>query len=190
MDTFANEFRGSTLYIVVPCYNEEEALPETSRRLREKMGALIKRGTVSADSRVLLVNDGSTDRTWQMIRTLHDADKLFSGLSLSRNCGHQNALLAGLMTAKERADVSISMDADLQDDVNAVDAMLEQYYAGCEIVYGVRSSRQKDSFFKRFTAEGYYKILDRLGGEIVYNHADYRLMSKKALEAFSQYGEV
>ena len=190
MDTFKNEFRGSTLYIVVPCYNEEEALPETSKRLHEKMHTLINNGTISDASRVLLVNDGSKDRTWQLIKSLHEADKLFSGVCLSRNRGHQNALLAGLMTAKDRADVTISMDADLQDDINAVDDMLEKYYAGCEIVYGVRCSREKDTFFKRFTAEGYYKLLEKLGGEIVYNHADYRLMSKIALEALSQYGEV
>ena len=190
MDTFQNEFRGSVLYVVVPCYNEEEALPETSKRLREKMHSLIEKGVISEDSRVLLVNDGSKDRTWQLIKSLHEADKLFSGVCLSRNRGHQNALLSGLMTAMDRADVTISMDADLQDDINAVDEMLEKYYAGCEIVYGVRSSRQKDTFFKRFTAEGYYKLLDKLGGEIVYNHADYRLMSKTALEALSKYGEV
>ena len=190
MDNIRSKFRGSTLYIVVPCYNEEEALPETARRLREKMHTLIGSGTVSEESRVLLVNDGSKDRTWQLIKSLHEADRLFSGVCLSRNRGHQNALLAGLMTAKDRADVTISMDADLQDDINAVDEMLEKYYAGCEIVYGVRSSREKDSFFKRFTAEGYYKLLDKLGGEIVYNHADYRLMSKTALEALSQFGEV
>ncbi|PKM71971.1 MAG: glycosyltransferase [Firmicutes bacterium HGW-Firmicutes-16] len=190
METFKNEFRGSTLYIVVPCYNEEEALPETSRRLHEKMHALINNGTISEFSRVLLVNDGSKDKTWQMIKSLHEADKLFCGVCLSRNRGHQNALLAGLMTAKDSADVTISMDADLQDDINAVDEMLEKYYAGCEIVYGVRCSREKDTFFKRFTAEGYYKLLDKLGGEIVYNHADYRLMSKTALEALSKYSEV
>lgn len=190
MDTFKNEFRGSILYVVVPCYNEEEALPETARRLHEKMHALINNGTISDLSRVLLVNDGSKDKTWQLIKSLHEADKLFCGVCLSRNRGHQNALLAGLMTAKDRADVTISMDADLQDDINAVDEMLEKYYQGCEIVYGVRCSREKDTFFKRFTAEGYYKLLDKLGGEIVYNHADYRLMSKTALEALSKYGEV
>ena len=190
LETFENEFRGGTLYIVVPCYNEEEALPETSRRLREKMHSLISQGKISENSRVMLVNDGSSDRTWQLIKSLHEADKLFCGVCLSRNRGHQNALLAGLMTAKSRADVTISMDADLQDDINAVDEMLDKYYEGCEIVYGVRCSREKDTFFKRFTAEGYYKLLDSLGGEIVYNHADYRLMSKVALEALSQYGEV
>jgi len=190
LDTFKNDFRGGTLYIVVPCYNEQEALPETARRLREKMHALIGSGMISEQSRVMLVNDGSSDKTWPLIKSLHDADPLFCGVCLSRNRGHQNALLAGLMTAKDRADVTISMDADLQDDINAVDAMLENYYAGCEIVYGVRCSRVKDSFFKRFTAEGYYKLLDKLGGEIVYNHADYRLMSKTALKALALYGEV
>lgn len=190
MDTLENEFRNNTLYIVVPCYNEEEALPETARALREKMHTLISSGKISENSRVMLVNDGSTDRTWQLIKSLHETDKLFCGVCLSRNRGHQNALLSGLMTAKERADVTISMDADLQDDINAVDKMLDKYYEGCEIVYGVRCSRETDTFFKRFTAEGYYKLLDLLGGEIVYNHADYRLMSKTALEALSQYGEV
>ncbi|NLW65597.1 MAG: glycosyltransferase family 2 protein [Clostridiales bacterium] len=187
---FNNNFRGSRLYIVVPCYNEEAALPETSRRLRDKMHDLIEQGKVSEDSRIMLVNDGSSDRSWELICKLHEADPLFCGVCLSRNRGHQNALLAGLMTAKDRADFTISMDADLQDDVDAVDRMIEEYYAGCEIVYGVRSAREKDSFFKRFTAEGFYKLVSRLGGEIVYNHADYRLMSKTALEALSQYGEV
>ena len=183
-------FHGNKLYIVIPCYNEEEALPETVRVLRDKMRSLIEKGKISDDSRVLLVNDGSNDRTWELISTLHNADKLFSGVNLSRNRGHQNALLAGLMMAKERADVTISMDADLQDDVDAVDRMLEEYFDGCEIVYGVRSSREKDSFFKRFTAEGYYKLLSALGGEVVFNHADYRLMSRTALEALSEFGEV
>ena len=190
MDTFKNELRGGTLYIVVPCYNEQDALPETAGRLREKMHALIGSGTISEKSRIMLVNDGSSDKTWQFITSLHEADNLFCGVCLSRNRGHQNALLAGLLAAKDRADVTISMDADLQDDIDAVDGMLENYYAGCEIVYGVRCSRVKDSFFKRFTAEGYYKLLDKLGGQIVYNHADYRLMSKTALEALTLYGEV
>lgn len=190
MDQFNNEFRGGTLYVVVPCYNEEEALPETSRRLREKMHSLIEKGTISENSRVMLVNDGSKDRTWQLITALNAADKLFCGVCLSRNRGHQYALLAGLMTAKDRAAVTISMDADLQDDIDAVDEMLEKYYQGCEIVYGVRSSREKDTFFKRFTAEGFYTLIAKLGGEIIFNHADYRLMSKTALEALSKYGEV
>ncbi len=182
--------RGLRLYLVIPCYNEEEALPETARRLRDKLHRLVEAGAIAADSRILLVNDGSTDRTWELICALHKADALFCGLSLSRNRGHQNALLAGLMTAKERADVTISMDADLQDDIHAIDRMLEKYRNGCEIVYGVRSSRDRDSFFKRFTAEGYYKLLAGLGGEVVFNHADYRLMSRTALEALAQYGEV
>ncbi len=177
------------LYIVVPCYNEEEVLPETSKRLREKMRALIDAGKIDPESRVVLVNDGSKDRTWELISALHSADRLFSGICLSRNRGHQNALLAGLMTVKDKADMVISMDADLQDDINAVDAMVDKYLDGCDIVYGVRSKREKDSAFKRLTAEGYYKVISAMGGEIVFNHADYRLMSRRALEALSRYGE-
>ncbi len=190
MNNQDSEVRGNTLYIVVPCYNEEQALPETTRFLREKMHSLIQRGKIAKASRVLLVNDGSADRTWEMICALHDSDELFCGVKLSRNRGHQNALLAGLMTAKDRADFTISMDADLQDDIDAVDEMVDKYLDGCEIVYGVRSSRDTDTGFKRITAEGYYKLLEALGGEIVFNHADYRLMSKTALNALSQYGEV
>lgn len=178
------------LYIVVPCYNEEEVLPETSRRLKEKMESLAEAGKISEKSRILFVNDGSRDRTWEIISDLHAADPVFSGVDLTRNRGHQNALLAGLMTAKEKADMVISMDADLQDDVEAVDAMVEEYYAGCDIVYGVRSSRKKDSFFKRFTAEGFYRVMNALGAETVFNHADYRLMSKRALEGLAQFREV
>ena len=178
------------LYIVVPCYNEEEVLPETSRRLREKLEALMAAGTISRDSRVLFVNDGSKDRTWQLIEELHESCPLFSGVDLSRNRGHQNALLAGLMTDKERCDMAISMDADLQDDIDAVDAMVEQYYAGCDIVYGVRSSRKKDTFFKRFTAEGFYRLMNSMGAETVFNHADYRLMSRRALEGLAEFKEV
>ena len=178
------------LYIVVPCYNEEEVLPETSRRLREKVSALIAEGKISDRSRILFVNDGSRDRTWQLISELHDSDHIFSGVNLSRNRGHQNALLAGLMTAKEKCDMAISMDADLQDDVDAVDGMVEKYYTGCDIVYGVRSSRKKDTFFKRFTAEGFYRVMNALGAETVFNHADYRLLSRRALEGLSQFKEV
>lgn len=185
-----NANRGKTLYIIIPCYNEEEALSITAGKLREKMSSLISRGLIDRNSRVMFVNDGSTDRTWEEICRLHDSDPLYCGVKLSRNRGHQNALLAGLMTARERADVTISMDADLQDDIDAVDEMLERYHEGCEIVYGVRSSREKDTFFKRFTAEGFYKILEAMGGEVVFNHADYRLMSKTALDALSLYGEV
>ena len=178
------------LYIVVPCYNEEEVLPETSRRLKEKLEGLMAAGKISPDSRVLFVNDGSKDKTWEIISQLHGQCPLFSGADLTRNRGHQNALLAGLMTAKERCDMAISMDADLQDDIDAVDAMVEQYYAGCDIVYGVRSSRKKDTFFKRFTAEGFYKLMNAMGAETVFNHADYRLMSKRALEGLAQFKEV
>ncbi len=178
------------LYIVVPCYNEEEVLPETSRRLREKLEGLMAAGKIAPESRVLFVNDGSRDRTWEIITQLHQECPLFSGADLSRNRGHQNALLAGLMTAKDRCDMAISMDADLQDDVDAVDAMVEQYYAGCDIVYGVRFSRKKDTFFKRFTAEGFYRLMNTMGAETVFNHADYRLMSKRALEGLAQFKEV
>ena len=181
---------GDILYIVVPCYNEEEVLPETSRRLKDKLEGMIAAGTISEESRVLFVNDGSKDRTWSMIAELHEKDRRFSGVNLTRNRGHQNALLAGLMTARDRADMVISMDADLQDDVDAVDAMVEKYYAGCDIVYGVRSSREKDTFFKRFTAEGFYRVMNFLGAETVFNHADYRLMSRRALEGLSQFKEV
>lgn len=178
------------LYIVVPCYKEQEVLPETSRRLKLKMTALMEQGLISPDSKVLFVNDGSTDDTWNIISDLHQQDPVFTGINLSRNRGHQNALLAGLMTAKNFADLAISMDADLQDDIDAVDAMLEQYYKGCDIVYGVRSSRKKDSFFKRVTAEGFYRLMNFLGAETVFNHADYRLMSKRALESLAEFREV
>ena len=178
------------LYIVVPCYNEEDVLPETSRRLREKLEGLMAAGMISEKSRVLFVNDGSRDKTWSLIEALHEENHLFSGVNLSRNRGHQNALLAGLMTARERCDMAISMDADLQDDVDAVDGMLERYYAGCDIVYGVRSSRKKDTFFKRFTAEGFYRVMNFLGAETVFNHADYRLMSRRALEGLAEFREV
>lgn len=178
------------LYVVVPCYNEEAVLPETSKRLKEKLTGLISDGKISEKSRIMFVNDGSRDKTWEMIAALHAEDAIFSGVNLSRNRGHQNALLAGLMTAKDKADMVISMDADLQDDIDAVDEMVEKYYAGCDIVYGVRSSRKKDSFFKRFTAEGFYRVMNALGAETVFNHADYRLMSKRALEGLSQFKEV
>ena len=179
-----------TLYIVIPCYNEEEVLPETSRRLREKLCALIDSGTVSPDSRSLLVNDGSKDRTWEMIQALHRADKRFDGLCLSRNRGHQNALLAGLMTARSHADMVISMDADLQDDIHTVDEMIAHFEDGCDFVYGVRSSRETDTGFKRNTARAFYRLTNALGGELVYDHADYRLMSRRALDDLAEYGEV
>ena len=178
------------LYIVVPCYNEEEVLPETSRRLRAKLEGLMAAGKISERSRVLFVNDGSRDRTWELITRLHGGCPLFCGADLSRNRGHQNALLAGLMTAKERCDMAISMDADLQDDIDAVDAMVDKFHEGCDIVYGVRSSRKKDTFFKRFTAEGFYRVMNFLGAETVFNHADYRLLSRRALEGLAQFREV
>ena len=181
---------GNILYIVVPCYNEEEVLPETARRLGEKLRALMAAGKIGSRSRVLFVNDGSRDRTWEVIGELRQQDGLFCGADLSRNRGHQNALLAGLMTAKERADMVISMDADLQDDVDAVDAMVDKYLDGADIVYGVRSSRKKDSFFKRTTAEAFYRLMNLLGAETVFNHADYRLMSRRALEGLAQFTEV
>lgn len=178
------------LYIVVPCYNEEEVLPETSKRLKAKLSDLVSAGKVSEDSCILFVDDGSKDRTWEMIAAYHEADGHFSGVRLSRNRGHQNALLAGLMTAKDLCDCTISMDADLQDDINAVDGMVDHFLEGCDIVYGVRSARDTDTFFKRFTAEGFYKFMEVMGAEVVFNHADYRLMSKRALEALSEYKEV
>lgn len=178
------------LYIVIPCYNEEAVLPETARRLGKKLKALMLSERISEKSRIMLVNDGSADKTWELICTLHQKEKIFTGLNLSRNRGHQNALLAGLMTAKQRADVTISMDADLQDDIDAVDKMLDEYYDGCDIVYGVRSKRESDTFFKRFTAEGFYRIMNFLGAETVFNHADYRLMSKRALEGLSEFKEA
>lgn len=182
--------RPNILYIVVPCYNEQAVLPETSKRLRAKLEALIALKQISPKSRVLFVNDGSKDSTWPMIAALHQDCPLFSGINLTRNRGHQNALLAGLMTAKDRADLVISMDADLQDDVDAVDAMVAKYHEGCDIVYGVRSSRKKDTFFKRFTAEGFYRLMNVLGANVVFNHADYRLMSKAALEGLAEFKEV
>lgn len=180
---------GNRLYIVVPCYNEEEVLPETAKRLRAKMDTLIASGRIGADSRVLFVNDGSTDNTWPLIDALHRADKLFSGLNLSRNRGHQNALLAGLLAIRDKADITISMDADLQDDIDAIDGMVEKYLDGCDVVYGVRSERATDTRFKRLTAEGYYKLMARMGVEVVFNHADYRLLSRRALLALSEYEE-
>ena len=181
----------NTLYIVVPCYKEQEVLPETSRRLREKLKALQAQGKISDRSRVMFVNDGSSDDTWPIISRLHEEDPdVFSGVNLSRNRGHQNALLAGLLTAVNYADMIISMDADLQDDVNAVDEMVDRYHEGYEVVYGVRSKRDTDTFFKRFTAEGFYKVMKALGVDIVFNHADYRLMSRRAVEGLAQFGEV
>ena len=178
------------LYVVIPCYNEEEVLPETTKRMKEKMTKLIKSKTISSKSKVMYVNDGSKDKTWEMIKEINKKEPLFTGVTLSRNRGHQNALLGGLMTAKKYADVVISMDADLQDDINAIDEMLEKYKNGCDIVYGVRSARKTDTFFKRFTAESFYKFMKVLGVDVVYNHADYRLTSKRVLEEFENFKEV
>lgn len=178
------------LFCVIPCYNEQEVLPETSERLRQKMESLIVKGKISEDSRVVFVNDGSRDSTWEIIQKLHEENPLFQGINLSKNMGHQNALLAGLMTAKDMCDVAISMDADLQDDINAIDAMIDKFIDGADIVYGVRSKRATDTFFKRVTAENFYKLMDYLGAKTVYNHADYRLMSRRALMDLSQFGEV
>lgn len=180
----------SIIYIVVPCYNEQEVLYETARRLGEKFAVLRDSGKIHGDSRIVFVNDGSKDSTWDIICELHEQNKIFSGLNLSRNRGHQNALLAGLMVAKDHADCVISMDADLQDDIDAVDEMIKKYETGFDIVYGVRKKRDTDTFFKKFTAEGFYKVIEFLGGEIVYNHADYRLMSKRAIEGLAQFEEV
>lgn len=179
-----------TLYFVVPCYNEEDVLPETSQRLLAKMSQLISEGLASVDSRILFVDDGSKDSTWSIIERLNRNEKYVSGLKLSRNRGHQNALLAGLLTAKEFADVMISLDADLQDDINAIDSFVKEYYAGFDIVYGVRSTREKDTPFKRFTAEGFYKLMKMMGADVVYNHADYRLMSRRTVEALSGFRET
>ena len=178
------------LYIVIPCYNEQEVLSETAKRIRNKMTALIDAEQISMDSKVMFVNDGSRDSTWEIITKLHNEDKLFYGINLSRNRGHQNALLAGLMVAKEYADMIVSMDADLQDDINAIDEMVEKHYAGNDIVYGVRNKRETDTFFKRATAEMFYKFMKLLGVETVYNHADYRLMSKRAFMDLAQFKEV
>lgn len=178
------------LYIVIPCYNEEKVLPVTNALFADKLSALIQNGEISEKSRVLFVDDGSKDNTWAVISDLRAKNPRFAGLKLSRNQGHQNALLAGLMTAKNYADITISIDCDGQDDVDAMDKMLKEYKDGAEIVYGVRAARDTDTVFKRTTAKWYYKILNLLGAEVVYNHADYRLMSRRALEALSQFHEV
>ena len=179
-----------TLFLVLPCYNEEAVLPSTAEKLRGKMTALLRENKISPESRVVFVDDGSKDNTWALIERLYAEDKLFRGISLSRNRGHQNALLAGLFTVKDECDAVITLDADLQDDVDAIDAMLEQFAAGNEIVYGVRSSRETDSAFKRATAKGFYRLMKALGAETVDNHADFRLMSARAIRALESFGEV
>ena len=178
------------LYLVVPCYNEQEVLTDTAEKLAHKLTQLIDAGKISERSRIAFVNDGSSDCTWEIIRAYTERSALFSGINLAHNEGHQNALLAGLMTVLPYADVTISMDADLQDDINAVDAMLEKYAAGVNIVYGVRANRSSDTFFKRFTAESFYRAMRALGADIVFNHADFRLMDRRALTALAEYPEV
>lgn len=179
-----------TIYLVLPCYNEEEVLHETSARLKVKMNQLISENKISKDSRVTFVDDGSKDNTWSIIEELKESDELFAGVKLSRNRGHQNALLAGLMTVKDYCDAAISLDADLQDDINVIDKFIDKFIDGCDVVYGVRSDRKTDTVFKRTTAQGFYKVMKFLGVDIVYNHADYRLMSKRALEALGEFEEV
>lgn len=178
------------LYIVVPCYNEQEVLEITSKKLKTKLNTLIHTGKVSDKSKILFIDDGSKDKTWEIISSLCKEEDIFCALSLSRNRGHQNTLFAGLMFSKKYADLVVTIDADLQDDLDAIDSMIEKYNDGCEIVYGVRKSRKTDSFFKRFSAEGFYRLMNFMGVETIFNHADYRLMSKKALEALSNFKEV
>ena len=178
------------LFIAVPCYNEEEVLSDSASRLRDKMRSMMQNGVISEDSRIVFIDDGSRDRTWQIIKELHESDSIFSGIKMSRNRGHQNALMCGLMTLKDEADAVISIDADLQDDIETFDEMVRKFEDGCDVVYGVRSKRKTDTFFKRFTAEGYYKLLDHMGAKVIFNHADFRLMSKRALDAFAEYHET
>ena len=183
--------KGNILYVVIPCFNEEEVLGETSARLKEKLSTLIKSNVIDDDSKVLFVDDGSKDKTWEIIKKLHESDSIFSGIKLSHNRGHQNALIAGLGAASKRADMIISIDADLQDDINAIDKMVDEYLNNdCDVVYGIRKKRNKDTLFKKTTAEGYYKILKKFGVEVVFNHADYRLMSKRVVQALLSYKEV
>lgn len=178
------------LIIVVPCYNEQEVLPITAPMFLAKIKSLAQAGQITQDSRVMFVNDGSRDDTWNIITRLSEEDEHFIGISQSRNRGHQNAVLAGLMTAKDMCDITISIDCDGQDDINAMDGMVAAYHEGCEIVYGVRSRRDTDTFFKRFTAESFYKLLNAMGAEVVYNHADYRLISSRALQELAKFREV
>ena len=184
------ENRQDILYMVIPCYNEQEVLPITAPMFLQKINDLAAAGKINPDSRVLFVNDGSKDRTWEIINELAASDEHYVGICQSRNRGHQNAVLAGLMEAKSRCDITISIDCDGQDDINAMDGMVDAYRDGCDIVYGVRSKRDTDTFFKRFTAESFYKILNAMGAEVVFNHADYRLMSARALEEFAKFKEV
>ena len=178
------------LYIVIPCYNEQEVLPITAPQFLAKIRQLTAEGKIAEESRVLFVNDGSKDRTWEIISELARSDGHYLGISQSRNRGHQNAVLAGLMEARDRCDITISIDCDGQDDINAMDAMVDEYLSGSEVVYGVRESRETDTFFKRTTAQGFYKFLSAMGAEVVYNHADYRLISARVLKEFAKFEEV
>lgn len=185
-----NDRKDPILYIVIPCYNEQEVLPITAPLFLQKINDLAAAGKISPDSRVLFVNDGSRDRTWKIINELAASDEHYVGICQSRNRGHQNAVLAGLMEAKDRCDITISIDCDGQDDINAMDAMIDEYLAGMDVVYGVRSKRETDTWFKRTTAEGFYKVMKALGADVVFNHADYRLLSKRALEGLAEFREV
>jgi glycosyltransferase involved in cell wall biosynthesis len=176
--------------MVIPCYNEEEVLPTTSKMFLDELHLLVKKGKISDESRIMFVNDGSKDTTWEIIKSLSKEDEHFIGITQSRNRGHQNAVLAGLMEAKDMFDITISIDCDGQDDITAMEGMVDAYHDGCEVVYGVRSSRDTDTFFKRTTAQGFYKFLNMMGAEVVYNHADYRLISARVLEEFANFKEV
>ena len=178
------------LYIIIPCYNEQAVLPITAPMFLDKLNSLAAAGKISGDSRILFVNDGSKDETWNIIKDLSRQDEHYIGICQSRNRGHQNAVLAGLMEAKDCCDLTISIDCDGQDDINAMDAMVDAYLDGCDVVYGVRSSRETDTFFKRFTAQSFYKFLAAMGAEVVYNHADYRLISARVLKEFANFKEV
>ena len=178
------------LYLAIPCYNEEEVLRDSAVKLLNKYNAMMAENKITKDSKIVFIDDGSKDSTWSIIKELHSENPVFQGIKLSRNRGHQNALLCGLMTLKDKADAVISIDADLQDDINTFDEMVKKFEEGCDVVYGVRSKRETDTFFKRFTAEAFYKILDKMGAKVIFNHADFRLMSKRALEAFSLYKET
>lgn len=178
------------VYFIIPCYNEEAVLPETTRRLTEKLNSMVSTGLINKESRVLYVDDGSKDKTWELISRFNRENPWVEGVKLAHNRGHQNALLCGLMSAMPRCDAAISMDADLQDDIDALDQFVKKFQEGCDVVYGVRNKRDTDTWFKRTTAEGFYKVMNLLGVDVVFNHADYRLMSKRALEALSEYREV
>lgn len=178
------------LYLAIPCYNEEEVLRDSAEKLLKKYNAMMSEGKITSDSKIVFIDDGSKDKTWEIISKLHAENTVFQGIKLSRNRGHQNALLCGLITLKDKADAVISIDADLQDDINTFDAMVEKFEEGSDVVYGVRSKRETDTFFKRFTAEAFYKILNKMGAKVIFNHADFRLMSRRALNAFAEYKET